>query len=125
MNGLKIHHKSQLRNDEEKKQRISEYKSLRELKERLRRTEEVTDEVTATLQWEENKAVIHGIKQRVESEGAAKVKKGAHLDIENQPEVRFSFLKQIAFVTFGNILRIPESIRSCELGSLGLITSRT
>ena len=86
-----------IQHDKEKKQRISEYKCLRELKERLRRTEEVTDEVSATLQWEENKAVIHGIKQRVESEGAAKEKKGAHLEIENKAEVRCSFLKQISF----------------------------
>ena len=96
-NGLKILNKSELRNDEEKKQRISEFKSLRELKERLRRTEEVTDEVSATLQWEENKAVIHGIKQRVESEGAAQEKKGAHLEIENKAEVRCSFLTQKTF----------------------------
>ena len=94
---LKISQESRLQHDKEKKQRISEYRSLREMKERLRRTEEVTDEVSATLQWEENKAVIHGIKQRVESEGAAQEKRGAHLEVENKAEVRCSFLTQITF----------------------------
>ena len=93
----KMSQESKLHHDEEKKQRISQYKSLRELKERLRRTEEVTDEVSATLQWEENKAVIHGIKQRVESEVATQEKKGAHFEIENKAEVRCSFLTQKTF----------------------------
>ena len=89
---LKISQESRLQHDKEKKQRISEYRSLREMKERLRRTEEVTDEVSATLQWEENKAVIHGIKQRVEEEGPAQEKKGAHLEIGNKAKVRCCFL---------------------------------
>ena len=52
--------------DYQQKQKISEYRILKEMKERLKRTEMITHEVSATLVWEENKAVIENLKQRVE-----------------------------------------------------------
>ena len=52
--------------DYQQKQKISEFRILKVMKERLKRTEMITHEVSATLVWEENKAVIENLKQRVE-----------------------------------------------------------
>ena len=82
---FKVSQKSKLDNGGQQKRRISEYRMLKEMKERLRRTGMITDGVSATLEWEENKAVMQNLKERVE--GAAdrvKDEDGAQSEVEEK-----------------------------------------
>ena len=82
---FKVSQKSKLDNGGQQKRRISEYRMLKEMKERLKRTGMITDGVSATLEWEENKAVMQNLKERVE--GAAdrvKDEDGAQSEVEEK-----------------------------------------
>ena len=92
--------RSKLGNLEQQKQRISEYKDLKVMKERLKRTEAITDEVNAALEWEDNKAVMQNLKERVEGANAShgvKNESSALLDVEEKVRSRIDETPQKSY----------------------------